>query len=1159
MSEYNSSSNNNLNAENTPKYYTRHQLTTENTGQKYPRYSPDGTKVVYVSDEITGNPDIMLMNSDGTDRKNLTNTPTLAEAWPSFSPDGTKIAFIATTLTNSYDFYIMDADGKNRVRLTSQNYEFDDSIRLGAFFNQDGDELVYCSKEDGGDHYDIWKLVKQGTEWSNSVVHEQVTFEDHKQVDPIYSPNGSRIAYVSNEDGGDSEDIWLMNGNGTAREQLINDFVAYNSRPDFHPNGYDIVFQKDALRQETYDIWIVDINGTKEQITDEEYSQMNPGFNNDGRKIVYQSDEDDGDYYDLWYLERITPITVDDDGEADYEKIQDAVDAASSFDVIYVFQGTYEERVSVSKPLTIVGEMKYSTVVDANFSGVPLEIDSDRVNVSSMKFANSGSDDPGVIILDQNNITVEDCSWEGNYHGILVKDTSDIVLEDCNIANSNKTGMIFENTRGVELLSTVMKNNERGAEIKGGNERITLNNNGFSNDKLGLSIQPGNVNITLKDNRFYRDGIFIDPGLDERGWNSFYSENNQMNLKPLYIMHGESDTEVPSDAGQIILANCRNVTINETDVSKLYTGIQIYNSRDIAFTNNTLSQNVKAGLFLANTTGSKILNNDFSECKNGVSVTRGARDNLIQENTFINSTLHLANSYDNTVHYNAFHDVNITLRIQGSYNNTIYYNNFYNGTVLSEDYSSYLNNWSYDGGGNYWHDYHGVDNGENGRVEGDDIGDTEIPHPVENKSEGYYRLDNHPLISPYDVTPPDISSISFDTINGLTVVIEWTASESSRAAVEYSLSPDLSASSTVQNTTYDTRQRVMLRGLQPNSTYYFMVTSEDTAGNTAVDDNESFYHRFRTPYHDFNAPVIKDHTMGFPKTGSFQKFSANVTDKDGVVGVWITYWFNEDEEPVNRSVFKWSTNYDFSILMPVDASYVHYSFHANDTYNNWNSTENRTLRVVDTIRPKAVAGGDVGVLSGTPIEFDGSASSDNIGIKNYTWIFHNLSTEVKKSGKIVERSYSSDGVYNVELMVFDGGKNSDSHMITVYVGEDAVIDTDNDGKMDWEDGDDDGDGMPDWWEEKYGLDPKDPSDAEKDPDGDGKTNLEEFNEGTDPLEGVSSEKTGGTDKNLLIGGGLIIGLLIIIIIYLMFRSSSEPPKTFREYNKVTDGAKLEKR
>jgi hypothetical protein len=46
--------------------------------------------------------------------------------------------------------------------------------------------------------------------------------------------------------------------------------------------------------------------------------------------------------------------------------------------------------------------------------------------------------------------------------------------------------------------------------------------------------------------------------------------------------------------------------------------------------------------------------------------------------------------------------------------------------------------------------------------------------------------------------------------------------------------------------------------------------------------------------------------------------------------------------------------------------------------------------------------------------------------------------------------------------------------------------------------DSDQDGMPDVWEKRYGLNPRDPSDASADKDRDGYTNLEEYLNGTDP-------------------------------------------------------------
>jgi hypothetical protein len=48
--------------------------------------------------------------------------------------------------------------------------------------------------------------------------------------------------------------------------------------------------------------------------------------------------------------------------------------------------------------------------------------------------------------------------------------------------------------------------------------------------------------------------------------------------------------------------------------------------------------------------------------------------------------------------------------------------------------------------------------------------------------------------------------------------------------------------------------------------------------------------------------------------------------------------------------------------------------------------------------------------------------------------------------------------------------------------------------------------MPDDWEKKHGLDPRDPSDAGKDADGDGYTSIEEYLNGTDPTAFIDYTK-----------------------------------------------------
>ncbi|MCK5773905.1 MAG: hypothetical protein KAH57_08970 [Thermoplasmata archaeon] len=84
--------------------------------------------------------------------------------------------------------------------------------------------------------------------------------------------------------------------------------------------------------------------------------------------------------------------------------------------------------------------------------------------------------------------------------------------------------------------------------------------------------------------------------------------------------------------------------------------------------------------------------------------------------------------------------------------------------------------------------------------------------------------------------------------------------------------------------------------------------------------------------------------------------------------------------------------------------------------------------------------------------------------------------------------------------------------------------------------DTDGDGMPDEWELKYGLDPDDPTDAALDSDGDGISNLEEYERGSNPnLDGTKDvEDEDDIAPYLVIG--IVMLLIIIVLAALLVRS-----------------------
>ena len=88
------------------------------TGDFRPRYSPDGSKIIFQSNR-DGQPEIYVMNSDGTAQTRLTNNPA-GDTAPAWSPDGTKILF--TSLRDgpmNPALYVMNADGTNQTRVTA--------------------------------------------------------------------------------------------------------------------------------------------------------------------------------------------------------------------------------------------------------------------------------------------------------------------------------------------------------------------------------------------------------------------------------------------------------------------------------------------------------------------------------------------------------------------------------------------------------------------------------------------------------------------------------------------------------------------------------------------------------------------------------------------------------------------------------------------------------------------------------------------------------------------------------------------------------------------------------------------------------------------------------------------------------------------------------
>ncbi len=83
------------------------------------RLSPDGSMIVYSSFTGTDH-DLFIMDSDGTNKKKLTNDDKLFNSTPRWSPDGTKIIFQASDEIGNdvHQLFLINVDGTGLVQLT---------------------------------------------------------------------------------------------------------------------------------------------------------------------------------------------------------------------------------------------------------------------------------------------------------------------------------------------------------------------------------------------------------------------------------------------------------------------------------------------------------------------------------------------------------------------------------------------------------------------------------------------------------------------------------------------------------------------------------------------------------------------------------------------------------------------------------------------------------------------------------------------------------------------------------------------------------------------------------------------------------------------------------------------------------------------------------
>jgi eukaryotic-like serine/threonine-protein kinase len=154
------------------------KLISSTRSQDGQQYSPDGKKIVFVSDR-SGSSQIWICDSDGSNPVQITSTDAPNNGTPRWSPDGRSIVF--DSIADNVGVYLVPADGG-----TPRPLVVDSHLNAAASFSRDGRWVYFVSDRSG--EYQVWKVSSDGGQ------PVQVTF--HGGWHPMESADGKFLYYL---------------------------------------------------------------------------------------------------------------------------------------------------------------------------------------------------------------------------------------------------------------------------------------------------------------------------------------------------------------------------------------------------------------------------------------------------------------------------------------------------------------------------------------------------------------------------------------------------------------------------------------------------------------------------------------------------------------------------------------------------------------------------------------------------------------------------------------------------------------------------------------------------------------------------------------------------------------------------------------------------